>query len=79
MNVHCYRPVGAGGRARERGSATVVVFILVTLVVAMLIGNGRALGRLKRELRLVERQQVERWGMPAATNPPPAAVPATPR
>lgn len=41
----------------DRGYATVAVFALVALVVALLIANARTLTALKRELRLIETRQ----------------------
>ena len=52
----------------ERGSATLVVFILLTIMVALLVANSVALHHLRGELRLIERGQLKKYG----TNAPPA-------
>ena len=51
----------------ERGSATLVVFILLTVMVALIAANSVTLHRLRGELRLIEREQLKRYG----TNVPP--------
>ena len=58
------------GRARgpERGSATLVVFILLIIVLAFIAANSVTLHHLSRELRLIEREQLKKYG----TNAPPA-------
>ena len=63
------------GRA-ERGSATLVVFVLLTIMVALIAANSVTLHYLRGELRLLEREQMKQHG----TNAPPAlrAPPARP-
>jgi len=58
------------GRAlgAERGSATLVVFILLTIMVALTMANSVTLHHLRGELRLIERGQLKKYG----TNAPPA-------
>ena len=55
-------------RCAERGSATLVVFILLTIMVALLVANSVTLHHLRGELRLIERGQLKKYG----TNAPPA-------
>ena len=55
------------GRATERGSATLVVFILLIIMVALIAANSVTLYHLRRELRLIERVQLKKYG----TNAPP--------
>ena len=55
-------------RCAERGSATLVVFILLTIMVALLVANSVALHHLSGELRLIEQGQLKKYG----TNAPPA-------
>ena len=47
------------GQARrgQSGSALLVVFILLSLVVALVASNGRVLYHLEQELRLLNRRQ----------------------
>ena len=49
-------------RRSERGSATLVVFILLTIMVALVAANSVTLHRLRGELRLIEREQLKRYG-----------------
>ena len=55
-------------RCAERGSATLVVFILLTIMVALIVANTVTLHHLRGELRLIERGQLKKYG----TNSPPA-------
>ena len=52
----------------KRGSATLVVFILLTIMVALLVANSVTLHHLRGELRLIEQGQLKKYG----TNAPPA-------
>lgn len=53
----------------EKGSATIVVLMLVFIVGALVVASARHLGSVRRELRLVEERQKQRL---AVTNAPPA-------
>ncbi len=55
----------------ERGSATLVVFILLTIMVALIAANSVTLHHLRGELRLIEREQLKKCG----TNAPPVLHP----
>lgn len=67
---------------RERGSATLVVLVLLFLMAALALGNNRTLRQLHQELNLIEQRQlrnldpahqpraIERITIPAPTNPP---------
>lgn len=57
---------------REAGSATVLVFALVVILVAILAGNQSILNSTKRELKLIEQQQLKRL---QAQHPNPAHRP----
>jgi len=50
------------GRSTERGSATMVVFILLTIMVALIAANSVTLHHLRGELRLIEREQLKKYG-----------------
>jgi len=57
------------GRSRgtKRGSATLVVFILLTIMVALIAVNSVTLHHLRGELRLIERGQLKKYGTNAPT------------
>jgi len=59
--------IGRSGCA-ERGSATLVVFILLTIMVTLIVANSVTLHSLRGELRLIERGQLKKY----ETNAPPA-------
>ncbi|MFO1496943.1 MAG: hypothetical protein U1G07_00855 [Verrucomicrobiota bacterium] len=51
-------PIGKShGPQGERGSALMIVILLLGLMVALLVGNGVVLQRLKVELQLLEQKQ----------------------
>jgi hypothetical protein len=52
----------------ERGSALLVVFILLAIMVVLIAANSVTLHHLRGELRLIEREQMKKYG----TNAPPA-------
>ncbi len=68
--------------SRERGSATLVVLVLLFLMAALALGNNRALRQLHQELNLIEQRQLRNpdpaskpqaivpMAIPAPTNPP---------
>ena len=47
-------------RQRERGMAVLVVIVLLSIMAVFVLSNGRALGQLKQELKLVETRQQRR-------------------
>lgn len=51
-------------RRRERGSATILVFALVAILVVYMNGNQLALHSAKRELRLLEQKQLKKFQPP---------------
>lgn len=60
-------------RPGERGSATILVFALVAILVLYMNGNQLALHSTKRELRLLEAKQLKKFQAP-----PKPAQPAQP-
>ena len=44
-------------RQREGGMAVLVVIVLLSIMAVFVLSNGRALGQLKQELKLVEKRQ----------------------
>lgn len=51
-------------RRSERGSATILVFALVAILVVYMNGNQLALHSAKRELRLIEAKQLKKFQAP---------------
>lgn len=47
-------------RTTERGSATLVMIALLAIMLILILANSRTLFGLQRELKLIERQQIER-------------------
>ena len=47
-------------RTTERGSATLVMIALLAIMLILILANSRTLFNLQRELKLIERQQIER-------------------
>ncbi|MBI3414194.1 MAG: hypothetical protein HY043_02555 [Verrucomicrobia bacterium] len=45
---------------REQGMAVLVVIVLLSIMAVFVLSNGRALGQLKQELKLVEKRQQRR-------------------
>ena len=74
----CHRVASRNGVGRpggERGSATILVLALVAIMMVFLTANQRVLHSLKREVRLIEQQQLKKFQPPPAK---PAAPPARP-
>ena len=79
------KPDGVGSRCRrdrrgERGSAAIVVLVLLFLIVAFAEGNSVTLRSLKRELQLLDERQLKKYGDAAVTNAvmPKTRMPAAP-
>ena len=53
---------------REDGSAAIVVLVLMFLILAFAQGNTVTLNSLKRELHLLDQQQLKKYGEAAVTN-----------
>lgn len=60
-----------GKPARERGSALLIVMILLLLMTVVVLSNSLVLRHFKRELRLLEQQQKEKFqnGIPRPRPP----------
>ena len=54
---------------RQRGSATILVFALLAIMVLYMNSNQLTLRSLQRELRLVEAKQLKKFQAPAKTTP----------
>jgi hypothetical protein len=79
--------VGPGAQATERGSAIMVVLILVAVMSVIVVSNGVALRHLKQEIKLVEQRQkrnlestnsIPKISQPSSTNSP-AHIPLAPK
>ena len=65
-------------RGRRSGSAVIVVFALLAIMLIYVAANLRTLASLGAELRLLERRQVQRLQKAThATNAPPAVTVST--
>jgi len=61
-------------RAGERGSATLILFVLLSIMAILIVANLRSLAGLQRNIRLTEQQQIHRLaGQSAANQPTPEA------
>lgn len=61
---------------RKNGSAVIVLLALLSLMVLFVFANLKTLSYLSRELKLVEKRQLERVQKSSATNAPVALQPA---
>ena len=59
------------GQRSESGSATILILALLALMAVLLSANQLVLHNLKRELRLVEQQQLKKFQPPTAKPAPP--------
>ena len=63
----------APSKTGERGSATLILFVLLSIMLILVAVNGRALLRLHHQIKFVEEKQVQRLNpAPAGTNSIPA-------
>jgi hypothetical protein len=70
---HVSRP-----RRRQAGSAVIVVFALLAIILVYVASNLRTINSLGRELKVLERQQIHRLqALTQTTNTPPAATIST--
>ena len=80
MRLHRTKPTGWLGRndrGRQRGSAVLLVLAFLFIIELLIMSNARTLDHLKRELKLIEKKQQEKF-MPApgsTTNRVPAQLP----
>jgi hypothetical protein len=63
---HGPAPSAPSSRPGERGSAVIVVLALLVIMLLYIAGNLQALRSLDREVRLIERQQIQRVQTPPA-------------
>lgn len=59
MNLTPHAKLQTRNPQRESGSATVLMFALVVILVAILASNQLVLHNLKRELKLIEQKQLK--------------------
>jgi hypothetical protein len=55
---------GHADRRSQRGSAVLLVLVFVCIVEMLIISNTRTLDHLKRELKLIDRKQQEKFLVP---------------
>ena len=77
MKVSRHRQ-GGNHHQHERGMAVIVVIALLSIIFLYVMFNARTLHYLKRDLRLVEQQQTNRWhsALRMPGGPGPSAAPA---
>jgi hypothetical protein len=56
-------------RQNQRGSATIIFTILLSIMMILILAEGRALSQLHQEQRLLEQRQVLRLSHSPATRP----------
>lgn len=59
----------------ERGSALLVVLVLLVWLGVIVVSNSFALNHLKRELQLIEKRQIEKAAKEWRMDPEPAVPP----
>lgn len=52
---------------RQKGSALLIVIILLAAMVTFVLSNTRAIVQFKQELNLIEKRQLQDWGELAVT------------
>ncbi len=67
-------------RRTNRGSAVLVVLVLLAVMGTLAVSNTRVLSGLKQDLRILEKQQLEKFRPPSspARPAPPAGRPGNP-
>jgi hypothetical protein len=79
MNLAPPSEIHSGKAPSERGSALLIVLVVLTLVISLGIGNSIALAHLKREIRRIEERQLDRYGAALiSTNRSPAKITVKP-
>jgi hypothetical protein len=58
-----------GRTKNQRGSATLIVLILLLLLTGLMMSNSRAFQELHQELRLTEKKQMQKYSAPPAKTP----------
>ena len=59
MNTACFRKTSPDAHS-QRGMATLVILVLISIIFIYIAANARTLHHLGRELKLIERRQTER-------------------
>jgi len=62
-------------RQRERGMATVLFIALLAIMMVLVMVESQALIRLRREVKLLEQQQIKRLNTPPTNAVPTATKP----
>lgn len=79
MKMRSHHSCLARKRQAQRGVAVIVVLALLAIILLYIGANARTLYYLGRELKLIERQQLQRLAQPLPrTNSIPAPNPRTP-
>src|SRR5438552_12357070 len=54
-------PTCRSSRSAERGSAVLVILVMLSIMVTFAIANSRTTHHLQRELQLIEKRQLKRY------------------
>lgn len=54
-------------RVEERGSALIVVMVLLAIMCVIMLCTTQSIFLVKRELKLIEKKQLQRYEKPAAS------------
>jgi hypothetical protein len=63
-------------RVAKRGSAVLMVFIILTIITAFVLSDNLVLWHLKQELRLIEKRQLQKYAPPSKEQQPSRPLPA---
>ncbi len=72
--MNTFHKNSAWARPAQRGSAVLMLIVLLGLMVMLVAANTVTLNGLRQEVRLVEKRQTDRLAVSATNSPPPATA-----